>query len=161
MDYFKEIGEKLTARCGKGELGDDFPDVAAEVLAEHPAPADLGLEFMADWTLGREQLPEQVNFHSGFGEPPLVVYQEPRFFAEVLFWFHGRTAIHGHGFHGAYRVLAGYSIEGQFDYHLDQEPEPGVRLGRLEPTSLRLIAPGEVARILPEEFCRRTPSSIP
>jgi hypothetical protein len=151
MDYFKEIGERLSARCGEGELRANFPELAAEVLAEFPAPTDIGIEFMADWALSREQLPEQVNFHSGFGEPPLVVYEEPRFFAEVLFWFHGRTAIHGHGFYGAYKVLAGYSIEGQFSYRRDQEPEPGIQLGELEPTALRLITPGEITRILPEE----------
>ncbi len=151
MDYFKEIGEKLSARCGEGELGVNFPELAAEVLAEIPVPADTGIEFMADWALGRERLPEQVNFHSGFGEPPLVVYEEPRFYAEVLFWFHGRTSIHGHGFYGAYQVLAGYSIEAEFSYRRDQEPVPGIQLGELEPTALRLITPGDISRILPEE----------
>ena len=151
MDYFKEIGESLSARCGEGELGENFPALAAEVLAKFPVPADIGIEFMADWALGREKLPEQVNFHSGFGEPPLVVYEEPRFFAEVLFWFHGRTSIHSHGFYGAYQVLAGYSIEAEFAYHRKEEPEAGIQLGELEPMALRLIPPGEITRILPEE----------
>ncbi len=151
MDYFKEIGEKLSARCGEGELGDNFPDLAAKVLAEVPTPAEVGIEFMADWALGRERLPEQVNFHSGFGEPALVVYEEPRFFAEVLFWFPSRTSIHSHGFYGAYQVLSGYSIEAEFLYHRDQEPVPGIQLGELEPTGLRLITPGDIIPILPEE----------
>ena len=151
MDYFKEIGKKLSARCGEGELGENFPELAAEVLAAFPVPAEVGIEFMADWALGRERLPERVNFHSGFGEPPLVVYEEPRFYAEVLFWFHGRTSIHGHGFYGAYQVLAGYSIEAQFAYHRDHEPVPGIQVGALEPTALRLITPGDITRILPEE----------
>ncbi|GAB5562710.1 MAG: hypothetical protein SynsKO_43570 [Synoicihabitans sp.] len=151
MDYFKEVGEKLSARCGDGELGENFPELAAEVLAEFTVPADVGIEFMADWALGRERLPEQVNFQSGFGEPPLVVYEEPRFFAEVLFWFHGRTSIHGHGFYGAYQVLAGYSVEAEFAYRRDEEPVPGIQVGELEPKALRLITPGEITRILPEE----------
>ena len=151
MDYFKEIGESLSARCGEGELGENFPELAAEVLAKFPVPAGIGIEFMADWALGREQLPEQVNFHSGFGEPPLVVYEEPRFYAEVLFWFHGRTSIHSHGFYGAYQVLAGYSIEAEFSYHRNQEPAPGIIVGELEPAALRLITPGEITRILPED----------
>ena len=54
MDYFKEIGEKLSARCGEGELGENFPELAAEVLAEIPVPADIGIEFMANWALGAE-----------------------------------------------------------------------------------------------------------
>ena len=104
MDYFKEIGESLSARCGDGELGGgNFPELAAAVLAEFPIPADIGIEFMADWAPGREQLPEQINFHSGFGGPPLVVYEEPRFYAEVLFCFHGRTSIHSHDFTGLTR----------------------------------------------------------
>lgn len=151
MDYFKEIGESLSARCGDGALGENFPELAAEALAKFPVPANIGIEFMANWALGRDKLPEQVNFHSGFGEPPLVVYEEPRFFAEVLFWFHGRTSIHSHGFYGAYQVLAGYSIEAEFAYHRREEPEPGLQLGELEPMALRLITPGEITRILPEE----------
>lgn len=151
MDYFKEIGEKLSARCGEGGLGDNFPDLAAKVLGEFPVPANIGIEFMADWALGKEKLPEQVNFHSGFGEPALVVYEEPRFFAEVLFWFPSRTSIHSHGFYGAYRVLAGYSIEAEFAYHRESEPVPGIQMGELEPTGLRLITPGDISRILPEE----------
>ena len=151
MDYFKKIGATLSSRCGEGDLGENFPALAADVLAEFPIPAEMGIEFMADWALGRDRLPEQVNFHSGFGEPPLVVYEEPRFFAEVLFWFHGRTSIHGHGFYGAYRVLAGYSIDAQFSYRQDEEPVPGIKLGELQPTSLTLITPGDIKRILPEE----------
>ena len=151
MAYFKEIGEKLTTRCGEGELGDNFPDLAAKALGEIPVPADVGIEFMADWALGRERLPEQVNFHSGFGEPALVVYEEPRFYAEVLFWFHSRTSIHSHGFYGAYRVLAGYSIEAEFAYHRESEPVPGIQMGELEPTGLRLITPGDIIPILPKE----------
>ncbi len=106
---------------------------------------------MADWALGQDRLPEQVNFHSGFGEPALVVYEEPRFFAEVLFWFPSRTSIHSHGFYGAYRVLSGYSVEAEFLYHRESEPVPGIQLGELEPTALRLITPGDISRILPEE----------
>ena len=151
MDYFKKIGETLSARCGKGELGDNFPELAADMLAEIPVPANIGIEFMADWALGRERLPEQVNFHSGFGEPAVVVYEEPRFYAEVLFWFHSRTSIHSHGFYGAYRVLSGYSIEAEFAYHCDSEPVPGIQLGELEPNALRLITPGDIERILSEE----------
>lgn len=151
MDYFKEIGKKLSGRCGEGELGENFPELAAEVLREFPVPPGIGIEFMADWALGRERLPEQVTFHSGFGEPPLVVYEEPRFYTEVLFWFPSRTSIHGHGFYGAYRVLAGYSIEAEFAYHRESEPVPGIKIGELEPTGLRLIAPGDISPILPEE----------
>lgn len=100
--------------------------------------------------LSRERLLEQVNFHSGFGEPPLVVYEEPRFYAEVLFWFYGRTSIHGHGFYRAHQVLSEYWIEAQFAYHRDQELVPGIQWGELEPNALRLITPGDIERTLLE-----------
>ena len=100
--------------------------------------------------LGRERLLEQLNFHSGFGEPTLVVYEEPRFYAEVLFWFHGRTSIHGHGFYRAHQVLPEYSIEAQFAYHRDQKSVPGIQLRELEPTALRLITLGDIERTLLE-----------
>lgn len=149
-EYWNTLGKEMEAGVGDpSRINDVFPTVAADVLAKVPAPRITAMD-IADWMIESGSLPVQVNFHSSFGEPPLVVYQTPDFYLEVLFWFPSPTAIHGHAFTGAFVVLDGHSIQVEYDFHEEQAPEEGVRLGRLEPRSLELISPGKVCAILPD-----------
>ena len=148
MDYFTKLGTQLAELCGAGELDERFSEIAAQLLEESPPPDDLDLQTVLDWVLQADKLPKQVNFNSGFGEPPLVVYQEPRFYLELLIWFPSRTGIHGHGFMGAFMVLSGYSIEAKYRFLEEREVCDGVKLGELKPESVEVIAPGKVNRIL-------------
>ncbi len=125
---------------------DAFPEIATAVLREVPRPA-IDVVAMADWVAGQRTLPKQVNFHSGFGEPPLVVYETPEFYLEVLFWFPSRTEIHGHGFTGAFQVLDGYSLQAEYEFVQESVPEEGMRLGRVIPRTVELIIPGKVCTI--------------
>lgn len=118
------------------------------MLEEMPPPANLDLDAVMDWALQRPSLPRQVNYHSGFGHPPLVVYEEPRFYAELLVWFPSRTSTHGHGFLGAFVVVAGYSIEAQYEFREGETAYEGIKSGLLEPRSIEFIQPGKVNRIL-------------
>ena len=113
-EYFEKIGSELVRRWEP----ETFHEAAHDVLAEYEPPEDFSFASLTQWAVNREELPNQVNFHSGFGAPPLVVYadEENRFYAEILVWFPSRTAIHGHGFSGAFRVLEGYSIQGRYFY---------------------------------------------
>ena len=146
-DYFTDLGRTLTERCGEAELSADFPHIAGQLLEEHP-PEGIDFDAVLDFALQGAELPKQVNLQSGFGQPPLVVYEEPRFYLELLVWFPSRTSIHGHGFVGAFAVVSGYSIEAQFRFHEHEQPCPGIKFGELDPVSLEFIAPGKVNRIL-------------
>ncbi len=127
-----------------------FPDIATAVLREVPRPA-IDVVAMTDWAASQRTLPKQVNFQSSFGEPPLVVYETPEFYLEVLFWFPSRTEIHGHGFTGAFQVLDGYSLQAEYEFVQDAAPEEGLRLGRVIPRTLELITPGKVCTISGDE----------
>ena len=148
MDYFTKIGTQLAEHCGEGELNENFPEIAGQLLEESTPPDDFDLQTVLDWSLQSDELPRQVNFQSGFGQPPLVVFQEPRFYLELLIWFPSRTSIHGHGFVGAFMVLSGYSIEAKYRFIEKREVCHGVKLGELKPESVEVIAPGKVNRIL-------------
>jgi hypothetical protein len=102
---------------------------------------------MAEWAVHRRELPQQVQFHNSFGEPPVVVFAAESFFIEVLFWFPSRTSIHGHGFSGAFRVLNGYSIQTTYSFTESEVLAPGLRLGELTPRNLELLMPGDVCEI--------------
>ncbi|NBV21402.1 MAG: hypothetical protein EBS05_05700 [Proteobacteria bacterium] len=124
-----------------------FAQIATEVLSEVPAPS-IDVLAMADWAAQQHPLPQQVNFKSGFGQPPLVVFVAPGFYIEVLFWFPSRTGIHGHGFTGAFRVLSGCSVQVEYRFLEESAPMEGLRLGKLVPQGIEMIAPGKICSIL-------------
>jgi hypothetical protein len=148
-DYWQTVGRKIEEDWrGKSAEALTLAEVATRVLTDFPAPP-MNATSILDWMIEAKALPRQVNFHSGFGEPPLVVYETPEFFLEVLFWFPSPTGIHGHAFTGAFMVLDGFSIQVEFDFHEKSAPEEGVRLGRLEARTIEFIGPGKVCPILP------------
>ena len=150
-EYFDNLGRKMGERLGSPADPDAiFTDIATAVLQETEAPA-IDVVTMADWTIAQHPLPKQVNFSSGFGQPPLVVFEAPDFYIEVLFWFPSRTAIHGHGFTGAFRVLNGYSVQVEYRFDERAAPDEAVRLGQLVPQRIDMIAPGTVCPILRED----------
>ncbi len=148
--YWEAIGRGIAEGLrGVASVEHALPEIAGGVLARQAAPK-MNATDIADWMLAAGGLPRQVNFHSGFGEPPLIVFERPEFFIEVLFWFPSPTAIHGHAFTGAFVVLDGFSIQVEYDFHEHSAPEEAVRLGRLEPRTLEFIGPGKVCPILPD-----------
>jgi len=150
-EYFQTIGRKMHERLGNhAEPAVVFADIATAVLHEVPAPR-IDVVAMADWLTEQRPLPRQVNFASGFGQPPLVVFETPGFYIEVLFWFPSRTSIHGHAFTGAFRVLDGYSVQVEYTYEETSAPEEAVRYGRVVPVSIEMIEQGRICPILGED----------
>lgn len=146
-EYWQVLGKRLEADVSAQASGpEDFSAIATQALKDLPPPRMTAAD-IAQWIAEVPELPEQVNFFFGFGEPPLVVYQTPRFYVEALFWFPSPTAIHGHAFTGAFVVLDGFSIEVSYDFHVESEPEEAVQLGRLIPRELEFIGPGRVHAI--------------
>lgn len=144
--YWKTLGAAIAEGIRGAKPDDVMAEVATRVLQETPAPR-IDASGIAEWLVEETTLPEQVNFHSGFGEPPLVVFVAPEFYIEVLFWFPGPTSIHGHGFKGAFVVLDGFSIQVEYDFHEESAPEEAIRLGRLQARAVEFIAPGKVCTI--------------
>jgi hypothetical protein len=150
-DYWMTVGRKMEEGIlGCSSVEQALPEVATRVLSAFPAPRMDATDIL-EWMIEAKSLPRQVNFHSAFGEPPLVVYETPTFYLEVLFWFPSPTAIHGHAFTGAFTVLDGFSIQVEFDFTQHSAPEEGVLLGRLNPRTIEFIGPGKVCPILPDE----------
>lgn len=146
-EYWQILGKRLEADVSaQASASEDFSVIATQALKDLPPPRMTAAD-IAQWIAEVPALPEQVNFFFGFGEPPLVVYQTPRFYVEVLFWFPSPTSIHGHAFTGAFVVLDGFSIEVSYDFQVESEPEEAVQLGRLIPRELEFIGPGRVHAI--------------
>src|SRR5258708_39821316 len=113
--FFTEIGRTVLTRWKKANFSlGAFPEIACAVLNEEPPARNVDLSSLIREFLLVDEQPFQTQ--SGFGEPELVVYDDPRFYIQLLFWMDGSTDIHQHKFSGAFHVLAGSSIHSQFEF---------------------------------------------
>jgi len=152
--YWQYLGDDIRSRISEHASSQEaFAEIATHVLSAVPSPA-IDAVSVAEWMIDTKVLPKQVNLHSSFGEPPLVVYQTESFFMELLFWFPSATSIHAHAFSGAFAVLSGHSIEVEYEFHEEVHRGEIASIGRLEPRSLAFISPGVVHSI------NASPSSI-
>jgi hypothetical protein len=144
--FFKELGRGVLAQWKMRNFALElFPEIAQTAL-ETRRPSDHvdvpGL--LREFLLNDEQ-PFQTQ--SGFGQPELVVYDDPRFYIQILFWMEGTTDIHQHKFSGAFHVLDGSSIHSRFDFLEPQSISAHLRVGRLHMNETHLLETGSTVPI--------------
>jgi hypothetical protein len=110
MKFFEQLGEFVTDRWKRHHFDNSaFPDVASAALAALPPCEHTDVQAIVQWVLGTDRVPPQ-DLSSDFGQPPLVLYRNDLFYIEALFWVDAPTAIHEHGFEGAFHILEGSSL---------------------------------------------------
>jgi hypothetical protein len=105
-------------------------------------PSKLSDWEVIEWALKQTELPRQRDIHGNFGDPPITVYSAPRFFIDVYFWFEGTTAMHQHGFCGAFQVMAGSSIHSWYEFEPRQTINTFCELGEMQLKSMRAARGG-------------------
>src|ERR1044072_3448062 len=117
MELFKTLGAEIE-KLWREENYDEtrFPEIAAEALRQARLPEKVSAWEVVDWTLNETNLPAQQDVYAKFGDPPITLYNSPRFHIDVYFWLEGTTAIHQHGFCGALQVLHGSSLHSWYDF---------------------------------------------
>ncbi len=145
--YFTELGHTVGARWQARNFSlPAFPEIAVAALREKPPARHVEVaELMRDFLFNDAQ-PTQTQ--SGFGQPELVVYEDPRFYIQVLCWLDGTTDIHQHEFSGAFHVLAGSSIHSQFVFERAESVSAHLRVGTLRRTSTALLETGRTEPIV-------------
>jgi len=147
--YFGRIGDRVEGEWHAVSYDDrELPRIAERVLLDDPPHANVDPKDVIRWALTAHSLGPQPNADARFGEPPITVYAGRRFYIEVLFWFNGTTAIHQHGFDGAFSVLAGSSLHST--YHFREHDRTSVRLlvGDVVHETSELLRAGAVRRIV-------------
>jgi hypothetical protein len=151
MNPFAQISEQ-TERAWRQENYSPaaFPALATRILSEFQYKLDLkGLEAaLATW-LVQGPVPDQVNLHNTFGQPPITVFNNGIFLVEVYIWLTADTSLHSHGFRGAFRLLHGQSRHEIFEAKIIKEYAPDVVLTELGPPRVETLKPGDVRTILP------------
>ncbi len=130
---------------------DQFPALATRLLQSFDYDLSQGqLDLvLSDWLAKTSCLPEQINLHNTFGEPPLTLFNNGKFLIEIYIWRGCDTSIHSHGFRGAFRVLHGRSLHESFKVNVTQVIAPDVELTELGLPAMELLEPGMVRTIEP------------
>ncbi len=102
---------------------------------------------LAEWLLKSGRVPDQINLHNTFGEPPVTIYNDGKFVVDLYIWIGCDTSIHSHGFRGAFRLLHGRSLHETFNVSTENEIAPDVCLTKLAKPRLELLKAGDVRMI--------------
>jgi hypothetical protein len=150
--FFTELGRTVLARWKKENFSlAAFPDIARGAIDERPPARKVDLAALAREFLLDDEQPFQTA--SGFGQPELVVYDDPRFYIQILFWLEGTTQIHQHEFSGAFHVLEGSSLHSEFEFTNAQPVSAHFRVGDLRLKHTQLLTTGRTVPIVSGGGC--------
>lgn len=124
-----------------------FPAIAAEALRRADLPSKLSAWEVIEWTLDQTELPPQKDPTARFGDPPITIFVSARFYIDVYFWLDGTTAVHQHGFAGAFQVLLGSSIHSWYEFDRTEAINSFVEIGEMSLKVCELLNVGDVQEI--------------
>lgn len=150
--YFSELGKKVYKRWERENFClESFPEIATKALREKPPAKNVDLKALIRDFLLDDTQPFQTS--SGFGQPELIVHDNPKFYIQLLFWLDGTTDIHQHGFSGAFHVMEGSSIHSEFSFMNPSNITAHFRLGDLKLKKAELLETGSTVPILSGNGC--------
>lgn len=124
-----------------------FPDIAAERLKAADLPSKHSAWDVIEWTLRETVLPAQQDVYGKFGDPPITVYNSPRFHIDVYFWLEGTTAIHQHSFCGAFQVMHGSSLHSWYEFDRSESVNTFTEIGSIDLKLCEILSVGDVQPI--------------
>lgn len=148
MELFNNLGAEIEVLWRDRDYDElAFPEIAAEALKKANLPAKVSAWEVIEWTMQQTFLPEQRDLKGSFGDPPITLYNSPRFHVDVYFWLEGTTAIHQHGFCGAFQVLLGSSIHSWYEFERSEAINTFTEIGNLNLKVCELLSVGDVQPI--------------
>jgi len=148
MKIFSDLGAAVERRWREHDYSEAvFPRVAAQTLRRFDWSRSVDSEAVVRWLIEAPEVPAQ-HLDSSFGQPPVMVFRGSRFFIEILFWVDSHTAIHQHGFSGAFLLLSGSSLHARYRFALRSAVNSYIRVGTLRLTKVELLRPGAIRQIL-------------
>lgn len=146
--FFQNLGTRLEQSWRERSYDEGiFPQLAQDVLERAPPIEHVQVEDVVDWIFSSAQEFRQPQSAHLFGEPPVMLFQAPRFYIEALFWLSGTTSIHEHSFSGVFAVLAGSSVHSHWHFTPERTVNSRMVCGRLERVSTEILRPGGIRPI--------------
>ncbi len=147
-----DLGAEIArVSASAGIRGSAFAAVCAAALERRALHRAVTPSDILRWLVTTDAVPEQGRSDDSFGQPSLTLFHADRFRIDALFWHTGTTAIHQHGFAGAFAVLAGSSLQSTFSFHPEDAGDPRFVTGTLTLRASELLQCGAVRRIDPGE----------
>ncbi|MEO8549292.1 MAG: hypothetical protein ABI678_04945 [Kofleriaceae bacterium] len=145
MEAFNAIGTRLKSAWQREHFEETaFHELAVDALRTSDLAGQLSLRDVLDYVQTAGTLPTQADFPFG---KPITVFSDPKFYIDVLTWIDGTTAIHEHGFSGAFMVLEGSSLHARYRFESSRRYNPHLHLGRTSLRELELLRVGDVRPI--------------
>lgn len=150
--YFEKLGQTVLERWREQNFSlEVFPELARIAIDENPPSDNVDIEEMIYEFLFNDEQPFQSE--SGFGQPELIAFNDPRFYIQILFWLEGTTEIHQHEFSGAFHVMQGSSVHSEFDFVSARSVTPHIRIGDLRVKRIELLETGRTMPITSGRQC--------
>jgi uncharacterized protein YaaQ len=150
MEVFQQLGKQIEQNWRDKNYSEElFPSVAAHALRDFGLPEKVSAWDTVNWALGQDVLPEQRDLPGRFGDPPITLYNSPRFHIDIYFWLDGTTSIHQHAFCGAFQVIHGSSIHSSYEFETKEAINTFTELGDIILDHCELLKIGDVRKILP------------
>jgi hypothetical protein len=147
MEVFSEQERRVAGARSKVRFESAaLPDIAADELDRTPLHRLTYYQAILEWLVSTETLPFQANVDSNFGEPPVALLWPSLVYFEALFWCTSTTAINGHGFSGAFQVLAGTSVRSVYEFKA-HNAHGRCQIGDLHHRDVALLRPGTTQTI--------------
>ena len=148
MELFNKLGADIENQWRDKNYDETvFPALTAQALKEANLPEKVSAWEVIEWTLGETVLPEQRDLRGSFGDPPITIFNSPRFHIDVYFWLQGTTAIHQHAFCGAFQVLMGSSIHSWYEFERREAVNLFTEIGDIKLKLCELLQVGDVQEI--------------
>jgi hypothetical protein len=148
MELFERLGAEIESLWLEKNYNEELlPAIAKEALARADLPSKLSAWDVLEWSLKQTELPRQRDVRGNFGDPPVTIYSGPRFHIDVYFWFDGTTAIHQHGFCGAFQVLLGSSIHSWYEWNRHEVVNTFAETGDMTLKTCEILEVGDVQEI--------------
>lgn len=149
MDFeaITRLGDRLQGRFRAANYDElAFCDLASDALAGHDDTFRWDPSAIAAY-LARATVAQDPAFE--FSNLPLILYRCPTFYIELLVWTRGTTAIHEHGFSGAFKVVAGSSLHTRYGFSAERRINHRLWLGRVECLGAEYLQKGSIRPIYP------------
>ncbi|MGC2237510.1 MAG: hypothetical protein WA584_15205 [Pyrinomonadaceae bacterium] len=148
MELFQTLGAEIENLWRDKNYDETlFPEIAADRLKAARLPEKMSAWDVIEWTLNETILPVQQDVYAKFADPPITIYNSPRFHIDVYFWLEGTTAIHQHAFCGAFQVLHGSSLHSWYDFERSESVNTFTEIGEINLKLCELLQVGDVQPI--------------
>ena len=149
IDSIRRLGEEIGDFWGSADYAiDAFAPIAASTVERYALHERFDLDEFSEWLSQTEDLAEQLDPRSRFGTPAVTLWRGSRFLIDIYFWIEPETALHDHGFVGAFTNLAGESLHCVYGLEPVEEPALGVMLSSLGLQTVERLDKGSIRPIL-------------